>query len=234
MINSIFNKTKMNILELQFNEDPNKSAEDYSRLVFSRIQSFDCAILGVGDDGHIASLFPNTQAINNVSFGFVANEVNILSKWRITSTFDLLETVEDIFLLVTGDNKNSILQEIGKNDSLPVNELISEGNLGLMQAVKKFDPDKGFRLATYAMWWIKASIQEYVLKSWSLVKMGTTAAQKKLFFNLKKIKNQISPESEGDLRPEHVNEIANKLDAVSYTHLRAHETREDLVFRVLV
>ena len=95
---------------------------------------------------------------------------------------------------------------------LPVNELISEGNIGLMQAVKKFDPDKGFRLATYAMWWIKAAIQEYVLRSWSLVKMGTTTAQKKLFFNLKKLKNQIAPKSEGDLRNEHVTEIANKLD----------------------
>ena len=95
---------------------------------------------------------------------------------------------------------------------LPVNELISEGNIGLMQAVKKFDPDKGFRLATYAMWWIKASIQEYILRSWSLVKIGTTTAQKKLFFNLKKLKNQIAPQSEGDLRDEHVNEIANKLD----------------------
>ena len=95
---------------------------------------------------------------------------------------------------------------------LPVNELISEGNIGLMQAVKKFDPDRGFRLATYAMWWIKAGIQAYVLRSWSLVKMGTTTAQKKLFFNLKKIKNQIAPRSEGDLRPEHVNEIAKKLD----------------------
>ena len=95
---------------------------------------------------------------------------------------------------------------------LPVNELISEGNLGLMQAVKKFDPDKGFRLATYAMWWIKASIQEYILRSWSLVKIGTTTAQKKLFFNLKKLKNQIAPQSEGDLRDEHVGEIANKLD----------------------
>ena len=95
---------------------------------------------------------------------------------------------------------------------LPVNEMISEGNVGLMQAVKKFEPEKGFRLATYAMWWIKASIQEYILRSWSLVKIGTTTAQKKLFFNLKKLKNQISPQSEGDLRPEHVNEIANKLD----------------------
>tara|TARA_B100001248_G_scaffold226559_1_gene184614 strand:- start:129 stop:1025 length:897 start_codon:yes stop_codon:yes gene_type:complete len=95
---------------------------------------------------------------------------------------------------------------------LPVNELISEGNLGLMQAVKKFDPDKGFRLATYAMWWIKAAIQEYVLRSWSLVKMGTTTAQKKLFFNLRKIKNQIAPNQEGDLRDEQVSEISKRLD----------------------
>jgi RNA polymerase sigma-32 factor len=99
-----------------------------------------------------------------------------------------------------------------KGYGLPVNEMISEGNVGLMQAVKKFEPEKGFRLATYAMWWIRASIQEYVLRSWSLVKIGTTTAQKKLFFNLKKIKNQIAPQSEGDLRPEHVNEISNKLD----------------------
>jgi len=98
---------------------------------------------------------------------------------------------------------------------LPVNELISEGNIGLMQAVKKFDPDKGFRLATYAMWWIKASIQEYVLRSWSLVKMGTTTAQKKLFFNLRKLKNQIAPGQEGDLKDEQVNEISKRLDVDS-------------------
>ncbi len=98
---------------------------------------------------------------------------------------------------------------------LPVNELISEGNIGLMQAVKKFDPDKGFRLATYAMWWIKASIQEYVLRSWSLVKMGTTTAQKKLFFNLKKLKNQIAPNQEGDLKSEQVDEISKRLDVDS-------------------
>ena len=95
---------------------------------------------------------------------------------------------------------------------LPVSELVSEGNIGLMQAVKKFDPEKGFRLATYAMWWIKASIQEYILRSWSMVKMGTTTAQKKLFFNLKKIKNQIAPTSEGDLRAEHVDEISKRLN----------------------
>ena len=99
-----------------------------------------------------------------------------------------------------------------KGYGLPVNEMISEGNIGLMQAVKKFEPEKGFRLATYAMWWIKASIQEYILRSWSLVKIGTTTAQKKLFFNLKKLKNQIAPQSEGDLRNEHVEDIANKLD----------------------
>ena len=99
-----------------------------------------------------------------------------------------------------------------KGYGLPVNEMISEGNIGLMQAVKKFEPEKGFRLATYAMWWIKASIQEYILRSWSLVKIGTTTAQKKLFFNLKKIKNQIAPQSEGDLRNDQVNEIASKLD----------------------
>ena len=95
---------------------------------------------------------------------------------------------------------------------LPVSEMISEGNIGLMQAVKKFEPEKGFRLATYAMWWIKASIQEYILRSWSLVKIGTTTAQKKLFFNLKKLKNQISPRAEGDLKNEHVKEIASRLD----------------------
>jgi RNA polymerase sigma-32 factor len=99
---------------------------------------------------------------------------------------------------------------------LPVNELISEGNIGLMQAVKKFDPEKGFRLATYAMWWIKAAIQEYVLRSWSLVKMGTTTAQKKLFFNLKKLKNKIAPYQEGDLRDEHVKEISERLNVESY------------------
>ena len=94
---------------------------------------------------------------------------------------------------------------------LPINEVVSEANVGLMQAVKRFDPDKGFRLATYAMWWIKASIQEYILRSWSLVKMGTTSAQKKLFFNLRKAKNKIGVMEEGDLRPENVKKIADTL-----------------------
>ena len=96
------------------------------------------------------------------------------------------------------------LQWVIEGYGLPISEMVSEGSVGLMQAVKKFEPERGFRLATYAMWWIKASMQEYILRSWSLVKMGTTTAQKKLFFNLKKLKNQISANNEGELRPEHV------------------------------
>jgi RNA polymerase sigma-32 factor len=95
---------------------------------------------------------------------------------------------------------------------LPIGEVISEGNVGLMQAVKRFEPEKGFRLATYAMWWIKASIQEYILRSWSLVKMGTTANQKRLFFNLRKVKGKIQALDDGDLRPDQVSEIATRLN----------------------
>ena len=137
-----------------------------------------------------------------------AEEEYMLAKnWRSTGNIKSAEK------LVTSHLRLVAKIAMGyKGYGLPINEMISEGNVGLMQAVKKFEPEKGFRLATYAMWWIKASIQEYILRSWSLVKIGTTTAQKKLFFNLKKLKNQIAPRTEGDLKNEHVDEIANKLD----------------------
>ena len=137
-----------------------------------------------------------------------AEEVYMLAKnWKTTGNLKSAEK------LVTSHLRLVAKIAMGyKGYGMPVNEMISEGNVGLMKAVKKFEPEKGFRLATYAMWWIKASIQEYILRSWSLVKIGTTTAQKKLFFNLKKLKNQIAPKSEGDLRDEHVTEIAKKLD----------------------
>ena len=134
-------------------------------------------------------------------------EVNLAKKWRDEGDTDAAHT------LVTSHLRLVAKIAMGyRGYGLPVTELISEGNIGLMQAVKKYDPDKGFRLATYAMWWIRAAIQEYVLKSWSLVKIGTTAAQKKLFFNLKKLRNRLSDYSEGSLKPHQVKEIANQLN----------------------
>jgi RNA polymerase sigma-32 factor len=122
------------------------------------------------------------------------------------------EDLDAVHVLVTSHLRLVAKIAMGyRGYGLPVAELISEGNVGMMQAVKRFDPDRGFRLATYAMWWIRASIQEYVLHSWSLVKMGTTASQKKLFFNLRKIKGQLKAFEEGDLHPETVSTIATKL-----------------------
>ena len=164
----------------------------------------------------------------NYNLPTLSNEGGLASYLAQIKKFPMLDSEEEYMLAKnwknTGNLKSAeklvtshlrLVAKIAmgyKGYGLPVNEMISEGNVGLMQAVKKFESEKGFRLATYAMWWIKASIQEYILRSWSLVKIGTTTAQKKLFFNLKKIKNQLAPKSEGDLRDEHVSEIAKKLD----------------------
>ena len=169
----------------------------------------------------------NTKTINSnlPSIGFEGSLVSYLTQIK---KFPILSSEEEYMLAKNWRNRGDLksaqklitshLRLVAKiamgyrGYGLPVSEMVSEGNIGLMQAVKKFEPEKGFRLATYAMWWIKASIQEYILRSWSLVKMGTTAAQKKLFFNLKKIKNQLSANNAGDLRTEHVDEISKRLN----------------------
>ena len=158
----------------------------------------------------------------------VDTEGNLSSYLTQIKKFPMLSTEEEYMLAKSWKNRGDLkaaqklitshLRLVAKiamgyrGYGLPVNEMVSEGNIGLMHAVKKFEPEKGFRLATYAIWWIKASIQEYILRSWSLVKMGTTTAQKKLFFNLKKIKNQISASENGDLTMEHVEEISKRLN----------------------
>ena len=168
------------------------------------------------------------MSITTFKFPALSNEGGLTAYLEQIKKFPMLDAEEEYMLAknwkATGNVKSaeklvtSHLRLVAKiamgyrGYGLPVSEMISEGNIGLMQAVKKFEPEKGFRLATYAMWWIKASIQEYILRSWSLVKIGTTAAQKKLFFNLKKLKSQIAPKAEGDLRDEHVKDIANRLD----------------------
>ena len=171
----------------------------------------------------------NTAIKNNLPI--LSNEGGLSTYLEQIKKFPMLDAEEE-YMLAKNWRENGNLQSAHKlvtshlrlvakiamgyrGYGLPVSELISEGNIGLMQAVKKFDPDRGFRLATYAMWWIKAAIQEYVLRSWSLVKMGTTTAQKKLFFNLKKIKNQIAPGQEGDLKDDQVSEISKRLDVDS-------------------
>jgi len=157
----------------------------------------------------------------------ISNEGNLSSYMEQIKKFPLLEVKEEYMLAKAWKNQGDVkaahklvtshLRLVAKIASgyrgygLPISDLISEGNIGMMHAVKRFEPEKGFRLATYAMWWIKASIQEYILRSWSLVKIGTTAAQKKLFFNLKKIKSKISAIEEGDLTPEQVDKISTEL-----------------------
>ena len=134
-------------------------------------------------------------------------------EYMLAKRFREDEDVEAAHRLVTSHLRLVAKIAMGyRGYGLPMNEIISEGNVGLMQAVKRFDPERGFRLATYAMWWIRAAIQEYILHSWSLVKMGTTAAQKKLFFNLRRLKSQMQAIEEGDLRPETVRQIATTLE----------------------
>ena len=165
---------------------------------------------------------------NNVNLPSLSNEGSLTHYLQQIKKFPMLSQKEEISLarkwikkgdtaaahkLVTSHLRLVARIAMGyKGYGLPITELISEGNIGLMQAVKKYDPEKGFRLSTYAMWWIRAAIQEYVLKSWSLVKIGTTAAQKKLFFNLKKIKNQLTSYNDGSLKPDQVKEIAERLN----------------------
>jgi len=153
------------------------------------------------------------------SLAFYLQEIKkfpILSKeeeYMLAKRYQDNDDTEAAHKLVTSHLRLVVKIAMGyRGYGLPVTDLISEGNIGIMQAVKKFDPDKGFRLSTYAMWWIRAQIQEYVLRSWSLVKIGTTAAQKKLFFNLKKLKNQLKSFNENNLSPENVREIASRLD----------------------
>ena len=124
MINSIFSNSNLNIIEYSYEEDPGHSAKNYTTKVLSKFDKFNAAILGVGEDGHIASLFPDTAALNAKEKGFVQNEVNILTKWRVTCTFELLKDIEQVYLLVTGKNKREIIEKIGKENDLPVNELI--------------------------------------------------------------------------------------------------------------
>jgi RNA polymerase sigma-32 factor len=165
---------------------------------------------------------------DNVNLPSLSNEGSLTHYLQQIKKFPMLSQKEEISLARKWINKGDtaaahklvtshlrLVARIAmgyKGYGLPITELISEGNIGLMQAVKKYDPEKGFRLSTYAMWWIRAAIQEYVLKSWSLVKIGTTAAQKKLFFNLKKIKNQLTSYNDGSLKPDQVKEIAERLD----------------------
>jgi RNA polymerase sigma-32 factor len=170
----------------------------------------------------------NTSSSSYTSLPVVSPETGLSSYLAQIRKFPILEKEEEYTLatqwiqdgnreaahkLVTSHLRLSAKIAMGyRGYGLPVAELISEANIGLMQAVKKFDPEKGFRLATYAMWWIRASIQEYILRSWSLVKMGTTAAQKKLFFNLRRVKSKIGAIEDGDLHPDQVTRIADQLD----------------------
>ena len=161
------------------------------------------AVLNVGPEGNLSRYL---QEIRKFPMLTPEEEFNLSKRWRES------EDTASAHKLVTSHLRLVAKIAMGyRGYGLPISELISEGNVGMMQAVKRFDPDRGFRLATYAMWWIRAAIQEYILHSWSLVKMGTTAAQKKLFFNLRRLKGQMQAIDDGDLHPEQVGSIAKAL-----------------------
>ena len=161
------------------------------------------AVINVAPEGNLSRYL---QEIRKFPMLSLEEELELSRRWRDH------EDLEAAHKLVTSHLRLVAKIAMGyRGYGLPVGELISEGNVGMMQAVKRFDPDRGFRLATYAMWWIRAAIQEYILHSWSLVKMGTTAAQKKLFFNLRRLKGQMKAIDDGDLQPEQVTEIARLL-----------------------
>jgi RNA polymerase sigma-32 factor len=162
------------------------------------------AVLNIAPEGNLSRYL---QEIRKFPMLTPEEELSLAQRWRDT------QDMEAAHKLVTSHLRLVAKIAMGyRGYGLPVGELISEGNVGMMQAVKRFDPDRGFRLATYAMWWIRAAIQEYILHSWSLVKMGTTAAQKKLFFNLRRLKGQMQAIEDGDLQPEQVAKIARVLD----------------------
>ena len=162
------------------------------------------AVINVAPEGNLTRYL---QEIRKFPMLTPEEELELSRRWRDS------EDMEAAHKLVTSHLRLVAKIAMGyRGYGLPVGELISEGNVGMMQAVKRFDPDRGFRLATYAMWWIRAAIQEYILHSWSLVKMGTTAAQKKLFFNLRRLKGQMQAIEDGDLKPEQVAKIAHVLD----------------------
>ncbi|GAA3662441.1 MULTISPECIES: RNA polymerase sigma factor RpoH [Acetobacter] len=161
------------------------------------------SVIDVGPEGNLSRYL---QEIRKYPLLTPEEELTLSRKWRDQGD------VKAAHRLVTSHLRLVAKIAMGyRGYGLPINELISEGNVGMMQAVRRFDPEKGFRLATYAMWWIRAAIQEYILHSWSLVKMGTTAAQKKLFFNLRRLKGQMQAIDDGDLQPEQVNKIATSL-----------------------
>src|SRR3978361_1716566 len=165
--------------------------------------SMASAVLNVAPEGNLSRYL---QEIRKFPMLTPEEELSLAHQWRDT------QDMEAAHKLVTSHLRLVAKIAMGyRGYGLPVGELISEGNVGMMQAVKRFDPDRGFRLATYAMWWIRAAIQEYILPSWSLVKMGTTAAQKKLFFNLRRLKGQMQAIEDGDLQPEQVAHIAHML-----------------------